>query len=212
MQSPEDARAALDTLKAPLAVKLQSADMLHKSEHGGVRLGLTSADEIADAVREMMDIAKAGSLRLDGILLQEMTPVAQELIVGFRRDPVFGPLLLIGRGGVEVELRPDRAMAYLPMPAQAISAMIHNLDSAPLFSGYRGGPTGDIATLAQELSRLGDAFAADESIEEIEINPLALSRDGSFVALDALSLHRHVAQSGRADVQSTAGSSKASAE
>lgn len=212
VQSPEDARAALDTLKAPLAVKLQSADMLHKSEHGGVRLGLTSADEIADAVREMMDIAKAGSLRLDGILLQEMTPVAQELIVGFRRDPVFGPLLLIGRGGVEVELRPDRAMAYLPMPAQAISAMIHNLDSAPLFTGYRGGPTGDIATLAQELSRLGDAFAADESIEEIEINPLALSRDGSFVALDALSLHRPVAQSGRADVQSTAGSSKASAE
>lgn len=190
VQTPDDARAALSRLTAPLAIKLQSPDMMHKSEHGGIRLGLTSAADIAVAVADMVNIAKAGALRLDGILLQEMTPVAQELIVGFRRDPVFGALLLIGRGGVEVELRPDRAMAYLPMPPQAIDAMIRGLDSAPLFSGFRGGPTGDIAALATELSRLGDAFAADDSIEEIEINPLALSRDGQFIALDALSLHR----------------------
>ncbi|MDF1793215.1 MAG: acetate--CoA ligase family protein [Roseovarius sp.] len=190
VQTPEEARAALAELSAPLAVKLQSPDMLHKSEHGGVRLGLSSPEDVAGAVADMLAIARAGNLRLDGILLQEMTPVAQELIVGFRRDPVFGPLLLIGRGGVEVELRPDRTMAYLPMPSDAVEAMIRGLASAPLFTGFRGGPSGDIAALARELSRLGDAFAADESIEEIEINPLALSKDGDFVALDALSLHR----------------------
>lgn len=190
VQTPDEARAALADLSAPLAVKLQSPDMLHKSEHGGVRLGLSSPEEVAGAVADMLAIARAGNLRLDGILLQEMTPVAQELIVGFRRDPVFGPLLLIGRGGVEVELRPDRAMAYLPMSPDAVEAMIRGLASAPLFTGFRGGPSGDIAALARELSRLGDAFAADESIEEIEINPLALSKDGGFVALDALSLHR----------------------
>lgn len=190
VQTAAEARAALAELVPPLAVKLQSPDMLHKSGHGGVQLGLVTADEVAEAVQAMRDIADAGALRLDGILLQEMAPVAQELIVGFRRDPVFGPLLLIGRGGVEVELRPDRVMAYLPMPPAAIADMIRGLASAPLFTGFRGGPTGDIAALARELSRLGDAFAADETIEEIEINPLALLRDGSFVALDALSLHR----------------------
>lgn len=198
IQTPEEARVALADLAAPLAVKLQSPDMLHKSEHGGVRLGLTSIADITGAVRDMLEIAKAKELRLDGILLQEMTPVAQELIIGFRRDPVFGPLLLIGRGGVEVELRPDRAMAYLPMIPEAVEQMIRSLATAPLFTGFRGGPSGNIAALALELSRLGDAFVADESIEEIEINPLALARDGRFVALDALSLHRPDTQSPKA--------------
>lgn len=190
VQTPEEAAAALDRLTSPLAVKLQSPDMLHKSEHGGVKLGLSDAADLARVTAEMLEIARAGNLRLDGILLQEMTPIAQELIVGFKRDAVFGPLLLIGRGGVEVELRPDSAMAYLPLSAAAVQEMLESLATAPLFAGYRGGPRGDLAALAGQLARLGDAFAADDSVEEIEINPLALSRDGSFVALDALSLHR----------------------
>lgn len=190
VQTPEEAAAALDRLTPPLAVKLQSPDMLHKSEHGGVRLGLSDADSLARATAEMLEIARTGNLRLDGILLQEMTPIAQELIVGFKRDVSFGPLLLIGRGGVEVELRPDRRMAYLPLSADTVLELLQGLISAPLFAGYRGGPSGDLPALAEQLARLGNAFAADADIEEIEINPLALSRSGDFVALDALTLHR----------------------
>ncbi|MEZ5676266.1 Acyl-CoA synthetase (NDP forming) [Thalassovita litoralis] len=196
IQTPDQAAAALTALTPPLAVKLQSPDMLHKSEHGGVKLGLEDADTLKRTVQDMLDIANTGALRLDGILLQEMSPIAQELIVGFKRDAVFGPLLLIGRGGVEVELRPDSAMAYLPLTPDAVLDLLRGLTTAPLFDGYRGGPKGDLSGLAQALADLGNAFAADPTIEEIEINPLALTRDGRFVALDALSLHRAAADPG----------------
>ncbi|MEQ9037062.1 MAG: acetate--CoA ligase family protein [Silicimonas sp.] len=186
----EEAANGLTTLSTPLVVKLQSPDMPHKSDHGGVRLGIADPETLKSTVQDMLEIADKSGLRLDGILVQEMSSVAQELIVGFKRDPVFGPLLLIGRGGVEVELRPDSKMAYLPLTGDAVLSMLRGLATAPLFEGYRGGAKGDLKALAQSLADLGNAFAADSSIEEIEINPLALTRDGRFVALDALSLHR----------------------
>ncbi|WP_456388399.1 acetate--CoA ligase family protein [Profundibacter sp.] len=190
LQSADDAASAFAQLTPPLVVKLQSPDMLHKSEHGGVALGIQSQSELATEVQRMLEIANKGNLRLDGILAQEMAPISQELIIGFKRDAVFGPLILIGRGGVEVELRPDRVLAYLPLGEDEILALLQGLETALLFEGYRGGPQGDLRQLAQNLSALGAAFIADESIEEIEINPLALTKSGDFIALDALSLHR----------------------
>lgn len=183
-------RAARETLRGALAVKLQSPDMLHKSENGGVRLGIREVSELVEAVSGMLDIAGRQGLRLDGVLIQEMAPIAHELIVGFKRDAVFGPILLIGRGGVDVELRPDRVMRYMPLDAADVRAMIGELASAPLLDGWRGGPVGDLEALSQDIARLAAAFGADESIEEIEINPLALTRDGRFIALDALLLRR----------------------
>jgi len=190
LQSADDAADALAQLTPPLVVKLQSPDMLHKSEYGGVALGIRTESELATEVQRMLVIAQKGNLRLDGILAQEMAPISQELIIGFKRDAVFGPLILIGRGGVEVELRPDHALAYLPLGVDEILALLQGLETAPLFEGYRGGPQGDLRKLAKNLSALGAAFVADESIEEIEINPLALTKSGEFIALDALSLHR----------------------
>ncbi|MBC7133503.1 MAG: acetate--CoA ligase family protein [Roseovarius sp.] len=205
VQTPEQAAEALSVLTPPLAVKLQSPDMPHKSEHGGVRLGIADRDTLMRTVREMREIAGTRRLRLDGILLQEMSQVAHELIVGFRRDPLFGPLLLIGRGGVEVELRPDCRMAYLPLTPEAVLSMLRGLATAALFEGYRGGPRGDLPALARSLADLGRAFAADSTIEEIEINPLALTRDGRLVALDALSLHRVAPPASRAEPGGTPG-------
>jgi acyl-CoA synthetase (NDP forming) len=198
VQTPDEAAEALKTLTPPLVVKLQSPDMPHKSEHGGVKLGIGDPGTLKGTVRDMLAIAARNSLRLDGILIQEMSSVVQELIVGFKRDPLFGPLLLIGRGGVEVELRPDSVMAYLPLTPDAVLSMLRGLATAALFEGYRGGAKGNLHALARSLADLGNAFAADSSIEEIEINPLALTRDGRFIALDALSLHRIVpAQDGQ---------------
>lgn len=190
VQDAAQASAARAALRGPLAVKLQSPDMLHKSGHGGVRLGIVDADRLEHTVAGMVEIAVQRGLHLDGVLIQEMAPVAQELIVGFKRDAVFGPMLLIGRGGVEVELRPDRIMAYLPLDAGDVRALFDRLATAPLFHGWRGGPAGDLESLSQDIARLGVAFAADEDVEEIEINPLALTSDGRFMALDALLLRR----------------------
>lgn len=190
VQSVDEVENALGHLTLPVVAKLQSPDMLHKSENGGVCLNLQDGAQVREAVRAMLEIAKRDQYRLDGILLQEMSPIAHELIVGFKRDPIFGPMLLIGRGGIEVELRPDRTMAFLPITAGEIRDQLQSLQSASLFDGFRGGPKGDLDALAQELASLGDAFVSDETIEEIEINPLALTKAGDFVALDALSLHR----------------------
>lgn len=178
--------AALAELSGPLAIKLQSPDMLHKSEHGAVVLAVEDPRRVREEVTRMVALAEAGGFRCEGVLLQEMGAVAHELIVGLKRDATFGLLLLIGRGGVEVEVRPDMKMAYLPLDAAAIARMIEGLATAVLFQGHRGGPSGDIAALADQLATLCAAFAARPDLVEIEINPLALLRDGRFSALDAL--------------------------
>ena len=197
MQSGADVVDAYTRLTPPFAVKLQSPDMLHKSDHGGVALGVMTQANLVEAVEHMLSLGKESDLRMDGILIQEMTPIAQELIAGFQRDAVFGALLLIGRGGIEVELRPDSVMAYLPLGATEIREMLSELQASALFQGYRGGPVGDLDHLSEVLSEIGDYFLREPDINEIEVNPLALSKSGTFIALDALTIMRVDHERGR---------------
>lgn len=183
-----DVAAALGDLKFPLAAKLQSADMPHKSEHGGVVLGITKAEDAVAAVDNMMSIAERMGIRFEGVLLQEMIPFAHELIIGLRNDALFGPQLLIGRGGVEVELRPDTCSAYLPLSADEIKTMLDSLETSDLLNGHRGGPAADLDSLASSLAALGDGFLASPELVELEINPLVLTTDGRMLALDALAI------------------------
>ncbi len=188
VKSEQEVSAALANLKFPLVAKLQSADMPHKSDHGGVALGLDNEPDVVAAVKQMTSIATRMSVDFDGVLIQEMAPFAHELIVGFRRDPLFGPQLLIGRGGVEVELRPDTASAYLPLSAADVKAMLEGLDTGALLSGHRGGPAADLDALALNLSELSEGFLASPGVIELEINPLVLTRSGRMLALDALAI------------------------
>lgn len=174
--------------KAPLpaVAKLQSPKLLHKTDAGGVVLNLGSQAEVASAVENLFRLGRERNLPVEGVLVEEMASFEHELVLGLRRDRVFGPLLVVGRGGVEVELAPDVAMAFLPIDAAGIAARLRSLRSAPLLAGYRGRAGIDVDALARSIAALADSFLRHADIEEIEINPLVVARDGRVLALDAL--------------------------
>lgn len=170
----------------PAVAKLQSAELLHKTEAGGVILALRSHVDVAAAVERLLELGREKGVPVDGVLVEEMASFAHELVLGLRRDPVFGPLIVVGRGGVEVELSPDVAMAFLPIGADEIAARLRSLRSAALLMGFRGRPPVDIESLAKAIATLADGFLRHPEIEEIEINPLVTAGDGRVLALDAL--------------------------
>lgn len=173
-------------LSAPFVVKLQSPEMLHKSGSGGIALGLPGIEAAAEAARAMIGSASARGIPVEGVLVEEMVSFDHEFIVGLRCDPTFGPMLVLGRGGVTVELEPDVARAFLPLDAAQIEVLIRSLRAAPLLAGFRGAPPCDVAALARTVKELCDLYLRDETLAEIEINPLVVDRAGRVVALDAL--------------------------
>jgi len=173
-------------LGAPFVVKLQSPEMLHKSGSGGIALGLESIAAAAEAARAMIGSASARGVPIEGVLVEEMVSFDHEFIVGLRCDPSFGPMLVLGRGGVTVELEPDVARAFLPLDTAQIEDLIRSLRAAPLLAGFRGAPPCDVAALARTVKELCDLYLHDETLAEIEINPLVVDRAGRVVALDAL--------------------------
>ena len=186
LTSSENAPAQLGALKAPLVAKLQSPQMLHKSGHGGIALHLADADAAAAAARRLLALAKEKGLDAEGVLVEEMVGIDFEFVLGIRDTPVFGPLLMLGRGGVEVEVDPDVVMAYLPLGPAEIEALVQRLRVAPLLRGFRGRPAANISGLANTVHRICEFYLATPQLREIEINPLILDREGRVVALDAL--------------------------
>ena len=177
---------AAGRLQLPLAAKLQSSEMTHRSDRGGVQLNLTSVSEVQAATNKLFELARSLELSCDGVLLQEMHRVSYELIVGIKNDELFGPLLVVGRGGIDVELRPDVQIAALPLTAAEIKTQLLKLESADLFAGHRGRAVVDLDALARTLAALTEGYLADEHLIELEINPLAVTDKGLVIALDAL--------------------------
>lgn len=172
-------------LRFPLAAKLQSAALLHKSEAGAVLLRIGSVAELAAALRRLSAIGREHRLAVQGVLVEEMVGFDHELLLGLRRDPQFGAVLTLGRGGVEVELDPDAATRLLPLDAAQVQAMLRSLRSARLFDGFRGRPGVDLPAIAARIAALCRWFEGQGDLLELEINPLAL-RGGHAWALDAL--------------------------
>ncbi len=188
--SPGDVAEAATAMRLPLVLKIVSADILHKTEVGGVKLGLASPEAAAREAGEMLERVRAAlpEARIDGLLLSEMAPAGTELIVGTRRDPLFGPLVMVGLGGVTAELFQDVAIRLAPVDPAEAEAMLRELRSWPLLDGWRGAPRADIAAAANAISGLSILAAANaDSVETIEINPLRVLPAGDGVlALDAV--------------------------
>lgn len=189
-KTPEDAAAAATAIGFPVAVKVVSADILHKTEVGGVALRLGSAEAVAEAVARMMaDVPKhLPDARIDGYLVSEMVTSGVECIVGITRDDVFGPVVTFGLGGTLVELLADTTCRVAPVSEAQADAMIREVRTFPLLDGYRGGARHDIAALARAISQLSAiAVANADLIETIEVNPLVVQPgDGGVIALDAV--------------------------
>jgi succinyl-CoA synthetase beta subunit len=170
---------------------------LHKTEAGGVALGLRdrlAVQTAADALAAAAYAAQPGA-RIDGFLVQEMV-AGVEAIVGARSDPLYGPMLLVGSGGVLVELARDAALRLLPVSAEEIDTMLDGLKLAKLLSGFRGRTAADRAALAATALALGRFFLDHRArIRDIEINPLMVRPAGEgAVAVDVRLLWREDAE------------------
>jgi acetyltransferase len=184
--TPDEAAALAPEVGLPVALKIVSPDIVHKSEVGGVRLGLGSPEAVAEAARAMLAHVAAArpGARVCGVLVQAMAPAGKELLVGAVRDPQFGPMVVAGFGGIYVEVLRDTAARLAPVtPAEAL-AMLGELRMAPVLLGARGEPAVDRQAAAAAISRLARLATDAPALTEIELNPLVVGPGGA-VAVDA---------------------------
>lgn len=190
VNTTEEVADAARTMNFPLALKIVSPDILHKTEVGGVKLTISSPEEAgAEAAAMAIRVGKAlPEARLEGFLLSEMAPAGVELILGTRRDSLFGPLVLVGLGGVTAELFEDVAIRLAPVDRKEAEAMLRELKCWPLLDGWRGAPKADVAAAADAIAALSALAAANvDTVDTLEINPLRILPAGKgAVALDAV--------------------------
>lgn len=185
----EEAQAIAGEIGFPVVLKAQSPDLSHKSDAGGVVLGLATPQALAEGWARLhanVGAARPG-LKLDGVLVEAMGRRGVELIVGARNDPDWGPVVLVGFGGVLAEAIKDARLLPPELSADAIVAELRKLRSAALFEGLRGSPPLDIEAAADIVSRVGRLIRSTDRIGEIDVNPVVVLPKGEgAVALDAL--------------------------
>jgi len=192
--SAEEAAAAALRIGGPVALKVQSPDITHKTEAGAVALGVSGEAAVREAYQRVMASAKSAhpEASIHGVLAQAMAPPGREVILGIIHDATFGPMLMVGLGGIHVEVRRDVAFAPVPIGPEEAVSLLGELKGAALLDGVRGAPPGDRAALAELMASLS-RFAADHAdlIEEIDLNPVIVHPQGQgLTVVDALIVKR----------------------
>ena len=183
----------------PVVLKISSPDILHKTDAGGIKVGLTDDEAVRQAYQEIMDAIneKHPAAKIDGVLVQEMVEGGIETILGVANRPPFGPVVAFGLGGVFVELLKDVTMRLAPVDENGAADMLDEIKGSKMLDGYRGQAGADRAALARTIVRLSDlAVTYHADIEELDINPLVVKGD-RIVALDALITLRQEDQGAR---------------
>ena len=179
---------AFATLKPPLVVKIMSPDILHKSDAGGVKVGLQSAADVKDAINTMAASPKIQGARIDGYLLEEMAPAGQEMVIGGLRDPQFGPLVMVGLGGIFVEVLRDVSFRICPITRLDATEMLNELKGVAILDGARGMKPVSKDAIIDVLMKVGGEngllMQHADDVAEADINPLIVSGNGA-VAVDA---------------------------
>ena len=190
VQGVAEVAAALGKLNLPVVVKVMSPDILHKSEARAVRLNITSSEELAMACEEILANARAykKDARIEGFLVEEMVPAGQEIVVGGVRDPQFGPLVMVGLGGIFVEVLADVAFRICPITRRDAREMLDELKGAALLRGARGRKPVSRTAIVDVLLKVGGEggllMTHAQDIAEADINPVVVSEHGA-VAVDA---------------------------
>ncbi|MFD2236495.1 bifunctional acetate--CoA ligase family protein/GNAT family N-acetyltransferase [Aureimonas populi] len=186
--SPQEAGRIAAAIGFPVALKILSPDISHKSDVGGVRLELDTPELVEEAAGQMLRLVaeRRPDARVEGFTVQEMIrrPRAHELIAGVSTDPVFGPVVIVGQGGVAAEIIADRAVGLAPLNMSLASEMIGRTRVSRLLAGYRDRPAADLDALAATLVKLSQMLVDHEEIVELDINPLLADETG-VIALDA---------------------------
>ncbi|MFA5645960.1 MAG: acetate--CoA ligase family protein [Candidatus Ratteibacteria bacterium] len=187
-KSAEEAIAAAESIYYPVVAKIASPDILHKTEAGGVQVGISNASEMKKAFEKIVSSAKAYKKNaiIEGVEVQEMVTGIQETIIGVKKDPQFGHLLMFGLGGIFVELLGDVTFRIVPIGAKEAEGMLNDIKGAKLLQGYRKTPAADTEALTEAILRVSQLCMDFPSIEELDLNPLIVKKRGKgLVMVDA---------------------------
>lgn len=187
-QTPDEAVAIANEFGYPVVMKISSPDILHKSDIGGVRVGLSDASAVRDAFELIEYRARKylPSARIWGVLVQEMVRKGREVLVGMSRDPQFGPLIAVGIGGIYVEVLKDVAFRLAPLSVEEVQEQIRSIRAYPLLRGVRGEAPADIAAIEETVLRVSQLVTDFPEIVEMDINPLVvLYESEGAIVLDA---------------------------
>ncbi len=184
--SAKDAAAAAEKLGFPVVLKVVSPDVTHKSDVGGVKLGLASPAEVASAYDEVVAAVKKAQpqARIDGVAVQKMASQGTEVIIGMSKDPQFGPVLMFGLGGILVEVLNDVAFRIVPLEPRDARQMVREIKGFPVLEGVRGQPPADLEALEKLILQVSEFVEAHPEIEELDLNPVFAYPDGAL-AVDA---------------------------
>jgi acyl-CoA synthetase (NDP forming) len=184
VKTPEEAGAAAQEMGDEVALKIIAPGVLHKTEVGGVRLGLRGSEQVSAAANEMAAALAAAGNSPTGFLVQPMARTGVEMLVGVVHDPQFGPVVAVGAGGVQVELLRDVSVRLTPLSREDAAEMIRGLKTYPLLNGFRGGPVCEVAALEEGLVRVSAMVDAIPQIAELDCNPFIVQEHGAVI-LDA---------------------------
>ena len=188
VRSPNEALVQAETIGFPVALKINSPDITHKSDAGGVRLGISNAQAARSAYNEMLAAVRKNrpEARIDGVTIQPMLqrPNGRELLVGLVTDPVFGPVITFGAGGISVEVMGDRAVTLPPLNRRLVQDLIRSTRVSKLLGAFRHMPKVNLESLEQILLRVSEIACELPLIKELDINPLIVDEHGAM-AVDA---------------------------
>lgn len=187
--SADEAAEAAERIGYPVVAKVASPAVQHKTEWAdgrGVQVGLADEPSVRSAVDDILEAAADRGVDADVLIEEQLdTETGTELIVGGLRDRAFGPVVLVGLGGVFTEIFEDTSHRLAPLTEEEAATAIEELRAVELLRGYRGAPPADVDALARAVRQVGDLVAEHDAIAEVDVNPLFATEDG-VVALDAL--------------------------
>jgi acyl-CoA synthetase (NDP forming) len=177
---------AADSVGYPVVMKIVSPDIAHKSDVGGVTLGLKDAKSVRKAYKQMIERVgeAAPNAKIAGVAIQNMAPQGIEVIVGATTDPQFGPVMMFGLGGVFVEVLKDVAFRIVPLEARDASQMVREIKGLPILQGARGAQPADLPAIEALIVKVSQFVAANPDIAELDLNPVFAYPDGAL-AVDA---------------------------
>ena len=188
VRDAREAKSAVARMRAPFVAKVVSAQILHKSDAGGVALNLSDPAAVRHAIGEMAQKPKIAAAAVEGWLVEEMIPPGREVVIGAVRDPQFGPMIMVGLGGIFVEVLKDVSFRICPIDQRQARAMLSDLKGEALLDGVRGEAPVDKDALVDVMLRIGGAdgllMTLGDEIAEADLNPIIVSPSGA-VAVDA---------------------------
>lgn len=184
--SQDEAISISQELGLPVALKIASSDVVHKTDAGGVKLNLETVEQVGQAYDDIMVAIKKAypQAKIQGVSVQKMARPGVEVIVGMSKDAQFGPVLMFGLGGILVEILKDVSFRIVPLVKRDAAEMIKEIKGYPLLEGYRGQEPVDVANLEDMILKVSDFVEKHPEIKELDLNPIFAYKDGA-VAVDA---------------------------